>query len=205
MNHAAKGNGRINFLSETSGGQFASAFLHNGDSIISGIQTIIKANKKLDVAWMAVDSGLFYGYVSDFAIVKLCAGMSMQLLQGPVTAVSFDSLHHLNTVTFSGKGNFILANDDLTWVWSGLTGEDWHNPANWNLLNHESLHGIPAATNNVIIPAGVQHMPVVSSANPATCHDLTIRQDASLTIAALKFLTITGTLTMEDGQPAKIR
>ncbi|MCX6303431.1 MAG: heparinase II/III family protein [Bacteroidetes bacterium] len=201
LNIPVKGNGKINFLSETTDGIFTSAFLQNGDSLVAGTQTIIRTGKKTDVAWMKIDSDLSGGYVSDFGTIQLFSGRAVQLLTGPVSAISNDTVNHLAAVTFTGKGNFIFGPADLTWVWNGQANEDWHNPANWHMLNHTSFSGVPVATNNVIIPSGVPHMPVISSVNPAICHNLTIRPEASLTVGSLKFLTIEGTMTIEDNLP----
>jgi hypothetical protein len=193
-----KGNGKVNFLSETSGGQFVSAFLHAGDSIISGAQTIIQTNKKMDVAWMGLTPDLNTGYVSDFGVVKVYSPERLQQLLGSISSVSYDTIRHLMILTFSGKGNFFLGATDLTWTWTGTTDENWHNPENWHVQNNPAIHGVPLESNNVIIPAGVAHMPVVSAQNPATCHDLIIQHDASVTIEQQKFLTVTGTLTIEN-------
>ncbi|MEI6435358.1 MAG: hypothetical protein WCP32_10980 [Bacteroidota bacterium] len=198
MNKPVKGNGKINFYSETSDGQFSSAFIHYGDSVKAGTQTIIETNKKLDVAWMHTSPDLYFGYVSDFGVVKMFSEVVLQLLQGAVSTVTFDSLHNLTVVTFSGKGNFLFGPADLTWVWIGQQNHDWHNPANWQMLNHATVKGVPVATNNVIIPSGAINMPVVSSDNPAICHNVLIQSSASLTVASLKFLTVTGTLTIEN-------
>ena len=154
----------------------------------------------MDVAWMQIDSVISGGYVSDFGVVKFFSGRPLQLLRGPVTSLSYDSIHHLAAITFSGKGNFTVGPVDLTWVWTGEQDTDWHNQANWQLLNHPFIKGVPVATNNVIIPAGVSHIPHVSSGNTAVCHDLTILPDASLSIDTLKFLTVEGTLTIGASQ-----
>ncbi len=196
MNKPVKGNGKISFLSETTGGLFSIAFLQDGDSIIAGTRTIIRTNKKMDVAWMKIDSSLYGGYVSDSCMVKVSADSPLQILQGPISSVSYDSVHQLAVVTFSGKGNFLFGPINLTWVWTGLENGDWHNPSNWQMLNHAAIHGVPVETNNAIIPSGTLHLPVVSLAIPAICHDLTILPDASLTVEALKFLTVKGTLTI---------
>jgi hypothetical protein len=203
MDKPVKGNGKISFLSETTDGHFSSAFLQYGDSITAGTQTIIRTDKKMDVAWMKLDAELSGGYISDFGMVSFFTDKALQTLQGPVSAVSYDSVNHLQLVTFSGKGNFLLGPADLTWVWTGQENGDWHNPGNWQMLNHAFISGVPVATNNVMIPSGATHMPVVSSVNPAACHDLTIGADASLTIDSLKFLTVEGTLTIERNQPFK--
>ncbi len=196
MNKTVKGNGKICFLSETSDGQFSSAFLQDGDSIVSAAQTIIRTHKKMDVAWMKIDAELSGGYVSGSDTVSFYMDREMQILRGPAFAISYDSVHHLVVVVFNGKGNFILGPADLTWVWTGQENEQWHNPANWQMLNHAFISGVPIASNNVIVAAGAAHMPVVSTVNPAACHDLTIQAGASLTIGTLKFLTVEGTLTI---------
>ena len=201
MNQPVKGNGMINFLSKTSNGIFSSAFLQSGDSISAGNQTIILTGKKMDVAWMQIDSDISGGYVSDFGTVKVYTERELQLLRGPVSNMSFDSLHHLEILTFSGNGNFFLGPNDLTWVWTGQASEDWHDQANWQMLNHPAFSGVPVGTNNAIIPSGTLHMPVVSSAGTAACNDLTISVDASLTVAMLKFLTVTGSLTIAGAPP----
>ncbi|MFZ4521947.1 MAG: hypothetical protein ACOYNC_09585 [Bacteroidales bacterium] len=201
MNIPVKGNGRINFLSKTADGGFSSAFIQYGDSLLAGTQPIIRTGKKMDVAWMEIDSSLSGGYVSDFGTVSLFSKRALQLLKGPVSSISYDSTHHAAIVVFSGKGNFTLGRADLTWVWTGQVNDEWHNQSNWIMQDHPFINGVPAATNNVIIPAGAAHMPVVSSANPAVCHDLTIRRDASLTVGLLKFLTVEGVLTIENNQP----
>ncbi len=200
MNKAVKGNGKINFMSEALDGQFSCSFLQNGDSIVSAGQVVIQTNKKMDVAWMQIDSVLSGGYVSDFGVVKVFSGRPLQLLRGPVTSLTYDSIHHLAAITFSGKGNFTVGPVDLTWVWTGEQDTDWHNQANWQLLNHPFIKGIPVATNNVMIPSGVSHIPHVSSVSTAVCHDLTILPDASLSIDSLKFLTVEGTLTIGASQ-----
>ena len=201
MNKSVKGNGMISFYSETSDSHFSSAFLQNGDSIIAGSQTIIRTDKKMDIAWMKIDSAISGGYVSDFGTVQLFTDPALQVLRGPVSSIAHDPVNHLALVTFSGKGNFLFGPADLTWVWTGKENGDWHNQENWQMLNHDFISGVPVATNNVIIPSGAIHMPVVSSVNPATCHDLTIRQQASLTVEPMKFLTVEGTLKIEYDQP----
>ncbi|MCX6269465.1 MAG: heparinase II/III family protein [Bacteroidetes bacterium] len=198
MEEPVKGNGKISFLSKSADGLFSAAFLQSGDSIIAGTQTMIRTGKKLDIAWMKIDSELSGGYVSDFGTVKLYSSGPLQLLDGRVSAVSYDSALHLTEVVFNGKGNFMFGPADLTWVWTGAENSDWNNHANWQMLNHSLISGVPVATNNVMIPSGVIHMPVVSSESPAICHDLTIGPDASLTIEALKYLTVEGVLTIEN-------
>lgn len=201
MNKQVKGNGKICFLSECSDGQFSSAFLQDGDSLVSATQVIIQSAVKMDIAWMNADADLSCGYVSGAGVVGLISGKPLQLILGPVSSLAYDTLRHLAVVTFTGKGNFIFGPSNLTWVWTGLADENWHNPENWQMLDHPLITGVPSATNNVLIPAPLLRMPVISSDDPATCHDLTINAGASVTVGILKFLTVEGTLTVRDPGP----
>jgi hypothetical protein len=197
MGKTVKGDGKINFLSETTGGEFAAAFMQSGDSLVAGTRVILRSDRRLDIAWMKMDPLLSAGNVSDSGTVSLFSQKPLQTIRGEVSAVSFDSVHCLATIHFNSGGNFILGPADLTWVWSGQSGTDWHDPGNWQMPGHAWINGVPAATNSVIIPAEAERMPVISSENPAICHDLTITGGASLTVNDLKFLTVEGTLTIE--------
>ncbi len=196
MTLPVKGNGRINFYSLSPGGGFSSAFLQSGDSLLAGDQYILRTAKKMDVAWMSADSVVSAGYVSDTGFVWLYTPEPLQLLQGPAQQVTYDTATHLLAARFPAAGNFLFGSEDLTWQWTGTTDSNWHNPANWQLPGHPSVHDIPRATNQVVIPAGTPHMPTVSE-GPATCHDLTISAGAMLTVGSLKFLTVEGTVRME--------
>lgn len=198
MNKPVKGNGKINFLSETTGGQFASAFIQYGDSIVAGNQAIIQNGKKLDVAWMKIDEDLSGGYVSGADTVMLFTETALQLIMGPVSAISYDSVNHQAVIVFNDRGNFLFGPAGMTWVWTGAQDNDWNNSENWQMLNHPLIKGVPVSTNNVIIPQGTPQPPVVSSFIPATCHDLTIEAGAFLTVATMKHLTVEGTLTIEN-------
>ncbi len=162
------------------------------------MQTIILTNRKLDVAWMKIDSNLSSGYVSDYGVVKLNSVKPLQLLSGPIDAISYDSVKQLTVIIFNGKGNFSLGSNDLTWVWTGVEDQNWHNPENWQMQDHPSIHGIPVVTNSVVIPIAGTNMPVISSDNPAICRNLTIQSGAFLTVETMKYLTVTGTLTLES-------
>jgi len=198
MGKTVKGDGRICFLSEYADGRFSSAFLQNGDSIVAGSQAIIRTVKRMDVAWMKPDSSLSSGYVSDSGTVRFFSDKPLQALQGQVSSLSYDSQDHMAVVTFTSKGSFLLGPCDLTWIWTGAADESWHNPANWIMADHPLIHGVPVATNNVIIPPGTARLPVVSSDSPATCHDLSIGTNAKLTVGAFQFLTVEGTITIEN-------
>jgi hypothetical protein len=197
LSKVVKGNGKINFLSENLSGKFAAAFIESGDSLTGGGQTIVKASKNMDVAWMYLDTTVACGFVSDSAVVKLISTGPMQKLSGPVQSVSWSPSGGFSTVVFSGSGNFMLGRQNLTWIWSGNSGTSWHDPDNWNLSGFSSIHGVPAETNNVYIPSGAVNMPVVASPEVAACHNLTIAQNASLMIELTRFLTVGGDVKLE--------
>jgi hypothetical protein len=197
MSKPVKGNGRINFYSEDTVGQFSAAFLHYGDSLVAGNQVVIRTGKKMDVAWTQPDGDVLAGYVSDSGLVRFRSDTALQMLTGPaVSSVSYNPATHLTAVSFVGKGNFLMGGAGLTWVWSGQEGTDWHNPTNWHLMNHPAVKGVPVASNNVVIPSDAVNMPLITSSNPAVCHNLEVQSGASLTIQSMKFLTVEGTLTI---------
>ena len=195
-----KGNGKINFLSQKDDNSFSSAFIQSGDSLVAGSQTLIRTDRKLTVAWMRADNDVSAGYISDYGTLKLYSSGPLMLLRGPVTALAYDSLRHLVTVTCSGKGNFFFGPAGLTWVWTGAASSDWHDASNWQMEGHPAFSGVPGAATNVVIPAGLSRYPVISSANPATCHDLTISPGASLTLGELKYLTVEGNVVLQAGK-----
>jgi hypothetical protein len=70
--------------------------------------------------------------------------------------------------------------------WIGNTSADWSNAANW-------CGGLPASSNDVVIPAGTQNSPSVSSTS-ANCNNLIIQSGATLTLAASQVLTVSGSI-----------
>ncbi|GAB2943797.1 hypothetical protein GCM10027048_05650 [Hymenobacter coalescens] len=71
--------------------------------------------------------------------------------------------------------------------WTGAVSSVYTNPANW------SAGAVPTATDDVVVPAGVPHMPVLSSA--AAVNNLTIASGANLTVAAGGVFSLGGNLT----------
>ena len=59
-------------------------------------------------------------------------------------------------------------------TWLGITGESWHNPANW------SCGVVPDVTTDVIIPRDVPASPVITAA--AKCFSLTMNKQSAITI-----------------------
>jgi hypothetical protein len=73
--------------------------------------------------------------------------------------------------------------------WIGNTSTAWSDGTNW------STGLVPAITDNVIIPSGTPHSPIVNIDAPAVCNNLTIDASATLTIAAGQALTASGNTT----------
>jgi hypothetical protein len=79
-------------------------------------------------------------------------------------------------------------------TWTGVNDHDWNNSANWNPT------GIPDQSFDVAISQS-SHNPIViqSGSSPAICNDLTINNNAIVTIAPGKSLTVNGILTNSAG------
>ncbi|GAA4377536.1 hypothetical protein GCM10023186_12760 [Hymenobacter koreensis] len=75
--------------------------------------------------------------------------------------------------------------------WTGAVSTVYTNPGNW------SANAVPTATDDVIIPAGVPNMPVLSST--AGVRGLTIASGANLTVAASGVYNVNGSIS-NDGQ-----
>ncbi|MBS1743320.1 MAG: hypothetical protein JST81_09820, partial [Bacteroidetes bacterium] len=74
------------------------------------------------------------------------------------------------------------------WTWKGLN-TDWMNPSNW-------CGGVPTATSDVIIPAGKNNYPNITTvAGQAVARNITINLGGSITIANTGTLSNTGTWT----------
>lgn len=68
-------------------------------------------------------------------------------------------------------GQTLTASPNLETTWSGTVDNDWNNAANWN-------NGVPDETMKGIIPAGVDHYPVLTAG--VTPKTLVLESDASL-------------------------
>lgn len=60
-------------------------------------------------------------------------------------------------------------------IWNGSTDTDWTDSNNWT-------NGLPDANLNVTIPTGLDNYPVVSTETSANCNNLTLEENATLTI-----------------------
>ena len=94
---------------------------------------------------------------------------------------------------------FALYGDLVTSTsWTGAASINWNTAGNW------STNAVPTTSDNVTIPgtgSGVTNWPVVNEApaTPAVCSDLTINAGGILAIAPGKALTVSGTLTNNEG------
>jgi len=191
-----KANGKFNFYSELLSGQFSSVFFESGDSIRAGTQSMVVSNKKIDIAYQRKYTDFFEGFISSDAIVKLYAPVAMQAVKGAVSSIVHDPVKQLATVTFTAPGSFMLVPATVSWKWTGAKNTSWNEPLNWNMQSYPDIHGIPAATNDVLIPAGSINMPVVGTGNAASCNNLTIEANASLTVMSGKTITVNGNLNL---------
>ncbi len=91
-------------------------------------------------------------------------------------------------LTFSGS--IILAQK----TWTGATSTAWNTATNW------SPSGVPAPTDDVIIPSAPANQPVVNGTITPVCKNLTINSGASLSITATTsnnaLLTASGNATI---------
>lgn len=63
-------------------------------------------------------------------------------------------------------------------TWTGATSKAWNVASNWNPA------GVPAASDNVVIPSTPTNQPEINGITSAVCNNLVINAGASLTLAA---------------------
>lgn len=75
-------------------------------------------------------------------------------------------------------------------TWDGSESSDWHNSSNWSA-------GIPGASTDVTIPAGLTNYPTLNAAG--TCKDILLGSNATSTATLLDngHLTVTGTASVQ--------
>jgi len=87
-------------------------------------------------------------------------------------------------------GCFIIGEDECSAeksFWLGSINTDWHTGGNW------CNGSVPDALQDVYIPAGTANQPIINTtANPATCRDLTIQAGASLTLSSSNLIHVKG-------------
>jgi PKD repeat protein len=93
-------------------------------------------------------------------------------------------------LTYSEPATILVTATGPFRVWKGTAGDSWDDPANWNLA------GVPASTDNILIPCCVSFMPQVRS-NGYECNDITILSGATLTVAPGIQFTVNGTLELK--------
>jgi hypothetical protein len=103
------GTGMINFYSETTDGNFSSAFIQYGDSLVFNQQPVITADKKMDVAFEAMAGNYYSGYVSDAVVIRFHSVIPLHAEQGNIASVQYIPDKQCVAVSFKGKGNFVLA------------------------------------------------------------------------------------------------
>ncbi|KPA10063.1 conserved hypothetical protein, secreted [Candidatus Magnetomorum sp. HK-1] len=107
----------------------------------------------------------------------------------------------VNTVSISAGENspaeFDLNGDaTIIWysikpgLWRGFVSSDWFESRNWDDGK------LPTETLDVTIPYTCTYSPVINQ--PAVCHNLTIEQNAQLTVQSMT-LTVKGNLVSEEG------
>jgi hypothetical protein len=139
-----------------------------------------------DNFWDTESSGLS---VSQMGTGKLTSEMKTQSTFSNA-GWNFTTTWGMNGVLNNGYAYLLNNLPVLVMTWTGTSSSDWNTSENWD-------YGVPEAENDVIIP-DVANDPVVDEdpATPATCGNLSLESDASLTINAGKALTVTGNLTV---------
>ena len=115
--------------------------------------------------------------------VTINSGVSSISSQGSISGSNFITL-------LTNDPKTVAAGDPTVTLvcsgsWFGTVSTDWNNASNW-------CNGIPTATSDVAIPAGVTNMPVLSS-GVGTVRNITIQPGATLTVSAT--LQIAGTIS----------
>jgi hypothetical protein len=108
LSETMTGNGKINLYSTHADGSFSSAFLQNGDSLVYGLQPVIRCARSQDFAYEKGSSGIYTGYTSSSGTVELFSDRPLKAVSGPVSAASYDAETNLCLVDFTGKGSFRL-------------------------------------------------------------------------------------------------
>ena len=81
-----------------------------------------------------------------------------------------------------------------SFTWDGSSDSDWQTSSNWG------SGVVPSSTDNVTIPTGMPNYPVIDDgATTAECNNITIENNASLTIAVNGQMTVSGAITNNAG------
>ncbi len=75
------------------------------------------------------------------------------------------------------------------YTWTGTTSADWNTASNW------ACGSIPGAGDDVSIPAGTAHAPVIAASTSGLAHNLTIAAGVWLTVGSAATLKVTGNLS----------
>jgi hypothetical protein len=93
-----------------------------------------------------------------------------------------------NINAIHNNGYPYLAFEPYPSTWDGSESTAWNTPANW------SNNAVPTATDNVLVP-NVANAPVIASGVGASCNNLTVNGDASLTVQSSGSLITKGTVS----------
>ncbi len=101
------------------------------------------------------------------------------------------SLHLL--IVFFLFTNWVLAQK----TWTGATSTAWNTAGNW------SPGGVPASTDNVVIPSAPANQPAINGTTSPVCNNLTVNSGSLLTISGISAanaqITVAGTATFNGG------
>jgi len=108
LNTTVSGNGKVNLISFDQDNRARIVFLRDGDSLLAGSQILIAANHSLVIGWKELKPGFLEGYCSGAGIVAIFSKIPLQVVQGNISAVTWDPGNKLNLLQVTGKGNFRL-------------------------------------------------------------------------------------------------
>ena len=156
-----------------------------------------------------VPSGTLYSWSapSVAGITGTASGTDATNISGTLTNTTNESINVVYTVTPTSSaslGSCVGANFTVTirvnpdGSWTGAFDGDWNNPANW------ACNATPFITTNVIIANGRLNYPTLSSGAIGTTKNLTIENNASLTVTSNTFqiagaISNAGTFTASAG------
>lgn len=97
------------------------------------------------------------------------SGAASELLALLANSANYDGN---STAAYTALSTTFILTDP---IWNGSTDTDWTDSNNWT-------NGLPDANLNVTIPTGLDNYPVVSTETSANCNNLTLEENATLTI-----------------------
>lgn len=142
-----------------------------GTTVTSSNYTWLPTGAGADIASMFLDAVYTQPYVAGTNVSGIFVNpTAAQIIAG--TDLTFQASLTLSNGCLATGSIVVKLNEKL---WEGDESADWHNPGNW------CGDLVPIASTQVLIPAGVPNMPVISSA-AAIARKVEIAAGASLTI-----------------------